>query len=268
MPKKRFVKAIVLTLIICFALGIGAFLLIRSGAIIPNASAAGTYPVQGVDVSSYQGKIDWAVLADQNLQFAFIKATEGSSAVDPCFRTNYQAAKDTDLRIGAYHFFSYDSAGKTQAENFISVVPADDTLLPPVVDVEFYGNYAWYPPERETVRRELDVLLALLEAHYGKQPILYATEHAYRLFLSEGYSDYDIWIRDVFSSRRFRTEGIGPSGNIPTVQCWTAMQEMSALLTGTCFMAVRKSLIAMRGPKSKLFLQLRYPEKRAQGIGL
>lgn len=198
MPKKRFVKAIVLTLIICFALGIGAFLLIRSGAIIPNASAAGTYPVQGVDVSSYQGKIDWAVLADQNLQFAFIKATEGSSAVDPCFRTNYQAAKDTDLRIGAYHFFSYDSAGKTQAENFISVVPADDTLLPPVVDVEFYGNYAWYPPERETVRRELDVLLALLEAHYGKQPILYATEHAYRLFLSEGYSDYDIWIRDVF----------------------------------------------------------------------
>ena len=59
--------------------------------------------------------------------------------------------------------------------------------------------------ERETVRRELDVLLALLEAHYGKQPILYATERAYRLFLSEGYSDYDIWIRDVFSSRRFRT---------------------------------------------------------------
>ena len=57
MQKKRFVKAIILTLIICFSIGIGAFPAgPKLGAIIPNASATGTYPVQGVDVSPTREK--------------------------------------------------------------------------------------------------------------------------------------------------------------------------------------------------------------------
>jgi|GEM_PF-5758884 len=47
------------------------------------------YPVRGVDVSSYQGDIDWEILSEQNIHFAFIKATEGSSFVDEYFETNY-----------------------------------------------------------------------------------------------------------------------------------------------------------------------------------
>ena len=77
----------------------------------------------GVDVSAFQGKIDWHILAGESISFAFIKATEGSGYVDDNFEDNWRKASQTDLKIGAYHFFSYDSSGLTQAENFIQTVP-------------------------------------------------------------------------------------------------------------------------------------------------
>ena len=64
------------------------FLLWSKGWIIPNAVSANRYDVKGVDVSSYQGEIDWSVLSKQDIQFAFIKATEGSSFQDPLFKQN------------------------------------------------------------------------------------------------------------------------------------------------------------------------------------
>jgi len=74
------------------------------------------YPIQGVDVSSYQGVIDWDILSAQNITFAFIKATEGSSYSDKFFLKNWIEANKTNLYVGAYHFFSFESKGKTQAE--------------------------------------------------------------------------------------------------------------------------------------------------------
>ena len=93
----------------------------------------------GIDVSYHQGDIDWETLSRQGIDFAFIKATEGSGYADTYFRNNYKNAADTDIRIGAYHFFSFDSPGKTQAENFIRTVPVTDDMLPPVIDLEYYG---------------------------------------------------------------------------------------------------------------------------------
>ena len=155
------------------------------------------YPVRGVDVSSYQGDIDWPVLAQQDIQFAFIKATEGSSFVDPCFAENFPQAQEAGLRVGAYHFFSFDSPGDTQADNFIRTVPPVEGGLPPAVDVEFYGDKAEHPPERETVQRELDCLLERLEAHYGVKPVLYATRESYDRYLAGGYTEYPLWIRSI-----------------------------------------------------------------------
>ena len=68
---------------------------------------ANRFEVTGVDVSHYQGTIDWKKLAEQDLDFAFIKATEGSSYIDECFYDNWKEAEKTDLCIGAYHFFSF-----------------------------------------------------------------------------------------------------------------------------------------------------------------
>ena len=152
------------------------------------------WEVFGVDVSAYQGNVDWAVLAEQGVDFAFLKATEGSLLQDRQFAANWAGAAEAGVRAGAYHFLSYDSPGDTQADNFIAVVPVTEGALPPVVDIEFYGEYLDEPPEKEHVRSILDPLLERLEEHYGVKPILYVTYRSYyRYIAGGGYGDYPIW---------------------------------------------------------------------------
>ena len=118
------------------------------------------YPVFGVDVSNYQGEVDWQRLGEQGVQFAFIKATEGSGHVDESARRNIEQSADTDIKRSCYHFFSFDSSGHTQAQNFISVVGRDEIDLPPVVDIEYYGDKLIDKPSREEAE---EVLMPLLE---------------------------------------------------------------------------------------------------------
>lgn len=174
-------------------------LLFWYGVLQLNGCAVQEYPVRGVDVSSYQGDINWKVLSEQNIQFAFIKATEGSLSVDPRFNYNFTEAQRTGLRVGCYHFFSYDSPGTVQAEHFIRTVPIVANVLPPVVDVEFYGDKEKNLPDKSKTQRELRAMIDLLYQHYGKKPIIYATEKSYGLYIAGGFQDCDIWIRNVFS---------------------------------------------------------------------
>lgn len=196
--KNRTVKVLVVMLSVLILLTI-LFLLIWNGVILLNNPSDEEYPVRGVDVSAYQGDIDWSVLSEQNISFAFIKATEGSSFVDKKFEYNFTQAQKENISVGAYHFFSFDSKGKTQAENFIKTVIPFESMLPPVIDFEFYGDKEKNPPLKEDVTVELNDMIAELEAHYGLSPIIYATEKSYRLYLENEYEEYDIWIRDVVS---------------------------------------------------------------------
>lgn len=163
-----------------------------------NGVRAAKYPIHGVDVSHYQGEIDWEVLAAQDIQFAYIKATEGSSHVDDCFAKNYREAKQTVLRVGAYHFFSFDSPGATQAEHFIETVEAFEGMLPPVVDVEFYGNKEADPPDPEEVRTQIQTYLDAVEEAYGLRPVIYATYESWELYIENQFDDYPLWIRDIW----------------------------------------------------------------------
>jgi len=192
-------KLLLFVTVVTFLAAVLTGLLLYNGVILLNNPSLAEFPVRGVDVSSYQGEIDWSTLSDQGISFAFIKATEGSSHVDRNFQVNFELACTTDLRIGAYHFFSYDSPGETQAENYISVVSPVENMLPPVVDVEFYGDKEENLPDSENTAAELTVLLNRLEDYYGKRPIIYATEKSYRLYISGVFDGYDIWIRNVFT---------------------------------------------------------------------
>lgn len=180
----------------------GAYLLVWNGVILLNNPSEKAYPVRGVDVSHYQGEIDWRMLAGQNVDFAFIKATEGSSFTDGRFSYNYAEAQAAGIAAGAYHFFSFDSSGAAQAAHFIETVRPCAGMLPPVIDLEFYGAYADAPIEKSAVAAELDAMLSALTEHYGLRPILYATEEAYGTYLADGYAEYDIWIRDVIAKPR------------------------------------------------------------------
>lgn len=176
---------------------IGA-LLLYNGIIWFNNPSLKEYPIRGVDVSAYQGEIDWNTLSGQGIGFAFIKATEGSSFKDKRFKDNWKNANKTKLKVGAYHFFSYDSAGTTQANNFISTVPVQKGMLPPVIDFEFYGDKEKKPLAKEKTQKILNDLIAELEIHYKQKPIIYATQKSYNLYIKNEYKKYPIWIRDVF----------------------------------------------------------------------
>ena len=197
--KTKLIRLLIIVASLLFISAIVIFCLVWNGVIILNGFSAEKYPVKGVDISSYQGEINWEILSEQNISFAFIKATEGSTLVDKNFAYNFEEAKKTSIPVGAYHFFSYDSKGETQAENFINTVEPYEGMLPPVIDVEFYADKEKNPPEREYVTEQLKTMLDILEKHYNQKPIIYATEKSYKLYLSNDYEDYDIWIRNVLT---------------------------------------------------------------------
>ena len=149
--------------------------------------------------AGYQGEIDFKELAKNDIDFCFIKATEGSSFVDKKFAQNYTNAQKTNLYIGAYHFFSFESSGKQQADHFIKNVGTINNMLPPVVDLEFYGDYFKNKPSKQDVQKELNDFLSAIYKHYKKTPIIYATKESYDDYLSGEYKEYDIWIRNVIN---------------------------------------------------------------------
>lgn len=157
------------------------------------------YPVMGVDVSNYQGDICWKDFEQQNVSFAFIKATEGSGFIDGSAAYNLSESAKTDIIVSAYHFFSFDSPGETQAENYISVVRPEDIDMPPVVDIEYYGNKKDNKPSAEETEKILRPLLEKLEQHYGVKPIIYTTLPVYNRYIKDVFSDsYPLWIRNIW----------------------------------------------------------------------
>lgn len=155
--------------------------------------------IKGADVSSYQGEIDWDILSKE-MDFVFIKATEGSKYTDGCFEANFSGAAKCGLTCGAYHFFSFESSGEAQAENFINALDSTgltDGMLPPVIDVELYGTYRRSPEDARKVIPEIEKMASMLEEHYGVSPIIYCTGTAYSLY-HEGFDGCLLWERNVY----------------------------------------------------------------------
>lgn len=184
------------TAIICiFLILLG--LLFYFGIVHFNNPSFEKYPIRGVDVSSYQGDIDWEEISTNNIHFAFVKATEGSTFVDSHFKTNWNESNTTKLYIGAYHFFSFESSGITQANNYISTVGELTTYnLPPVIDVEYYNKKL--DVSVSNVRNELLAMAVMLENYYGKKPVLYVTKETYTDIVLNYLDNYTIWIRGVY----------------------------------------------------------------------
>ena len=139
-------------------------------------------------------------LKEQNIEFIYIKATEGSGSQDNRFVENWENAKKAGLLSGAYHFFSYDSKGETQAENFIKTVGSNmNGRLIPVVDVEYYGDKEQNPPEKEDVIRELSIYLKMLENEYGVKPMIYTRADICRKYLKGEFDEYKKWISSLYT---------------------------------------------------------------------
>lgn len=194
MKKKRAYRILLLAALMIAVIG---FLIINKK--IKAASIfAGRFEVTGVDVSHYQGTIDWTKLAEQDIDFAFIKATEGSGHIDECFYDNWKEAEKTGICIGAYHFFSFDSDGEKQAQLYIDTVGSLNGKMAPVIDVEFYGSKESNPPTKDEVVKQLGRMLEILEEHYQAKPIIYTTYRVYNSYIKDEFEENPLWIRNVY----------------------------------------------------------------------
>ena len=195
-------KKIIITILIIILILLVIFLLMINGYIIPTKLEAEKYEVRGVDVSEYQGEVDWDKIKEQGISFAFVKATEGSKGKDSYFNKNFQKLKNMDVLLGIYHFFSLESTGEEQAKNYIDTVGVtknDDSLLIPIVDIEYYSDYKKEEPIKDWIKKELKVLLDKLESTYRVKPMIYTTMEFYNDYLDGEFLDYDIWIRNILT---------------------------------------------------------------------
>ena len=173
------------------------------GFVRVNYPSHDEFPVRGIDVSRYQGVIDWPRVAAAGVHFAFIKATEGGDLRDPRFGDNWHGAAAADVMRGAYHFFTFCTPGALQAANLIDVVPREPDALPPAVDVEFSGNCKRWE-SLDAIRRELTVFLESVEVAYGVKPIVYFTRESHEQLLDGHIDGYRTWARSLFGRPRAR----------------------------------------------------------------
>ena len=161
------------------------------------------HPVRGVDVSRHQGNIDWYALAiDPNVNFAYIKATEGGDWTDPDFALNWDQSRHVRLPRGAYHFFTLCRPVEDQIAHIIKAVPTDPKshifkgfpaptrhgiVLPLAIALEFGGNCKGRPPVAQ-FRVDLTRMLDALEAHYGLRPILYLTREFDEAYMAGAFA--------------------------------------------------------------------------------
>lgn len=147
------------------------------------------YEVHGIDISHHQQSIDWTQVALQNIDFAFIKATEGADHQDSLFCVNWPAIKLNQIKRGAYHFFRPATNPDQQFLNFATYVDLEPGDLAPVLDVEVTDGVS-----EETLRENVRRWLQLAEVHYQVKPILYTNQKFYNRHFAGHFDDYTLWI--------------------------------------------------------------------------
>jgi lysozyme len=191
-----------------------------------GVATARAMPIQGIDVSYWQGDIDWAKARAAGIRFAYIKATEGGDHVDPKFLENWQGAKNAGIVRGAYHFIYWCRPANEQALWFMLNVPADSDALPPVLDVEWNSASKTCPHHvsRDVALAKIKIMLDAMQAHTGKQPIIYTDPVFYRDVLEGEFTNYHYWLRSVaaepelkYPSRSWAFWQFTTTGKVPGV---------------------------------------------------
>lgn len=177
----------------------------------------------GIDVSHYQGAIDWKQVAGSGVSFAYVKATQGRRSFDGRFADNWKGLRTLDsskqpIRRGAYHFMTASDSPEEQAKNFIATVGAlSSTDMPPCLDVEWdfrrdgkefakdaKGNNIdeWSSHNAAEIVRRARVWLDLVEKGTGKRPVIYtnATWWRERVGADTQLASYQLWISDYSSA--------------------------------------------------------------------
>lgn len=193
----------------------------------PGVAKAHKHPIHGIDISKWQGEIDWAEVKRAGTAFAYIKATEGGDHMDERFMQNWQGAKAAGVPRGAYHFVFWCRSAEEQARWFKQNVPRDADQLPPVLDVEWNGHSKTCPKKIDTAlaREKIAILLKAMQEHTGKRPVIY-TDITFHADVLEGHPlSNDFWLRSVaaephekYESRHWKFWQFTTTGRVPGIK--------------------------------------------------
>ena len=156
------------------------------------------YKVHGIDISHYQGNINWKMLEQTRqgqfpIQFIFMKATEGGDYPDKRFVANFDSAKAHGFIRGAYHFYNPKTNADKQADFFINSVKLEPGDLPPVLDIEKKSK------DIKKLQADLKHWLRRIEDHYGVKPIIYASYKFKTKYLNDSvFNSYPYWIAHYY----------------------------------------------------------------------
>jgi lysozyme len=150
--------------------------------------------VQGVDVSVYQGHVDWAQVRDAGIEFAFARVSDGTGYPDTEFASNWPSMKAAGVARGAYQFFRPEEDPTAQANLFGSmlaaaggVVPGD---LPPVLDLETTDNTT-----DAMIQARMQTWFAAMQSATGMKPILYLSP-SFAAHAGSGFTGHGLWVAD------------------------------------------------------------------------
>ena len=172
----------------------------RWRALYGDAEYPEGYEIHGIDISHYQGEIDWEQLKNAMIEgcpvrFVIIKSTEGASRLDDHFRENFNQVRDYGFIRGVYHFWSNKSSAREQAYYFLDKVHLTEGDSPPVLDIEHK------PADKSVDDFQRDVLtwLHIVEDKYHAKPIIYTYYKFKEKYLSAPvFDDYPYWIAHYY----------------------------------------------------------------------
>ena len=157
---------------------------------------------EGIDISHYQGSINWDLVGDEPISYVYIKATEGANYVDNYYEFNRREAQRVGLSVGSYHFYRPNVSPQVQFANMTSIVKAEEQDLVPLIDIEFRGK----EPKTRFIS-DLREFIEMVTEHYGKKPLLYTYHNFYNNHLLGEFGDYQFMIARYQSNEPWLNDG-------------------------------------------------------------
>lgn len=148
----------------------------------------------GVDLSKWQGDVDFARIKAAGMAYVFVKVSQGATGVDPQYARNIAGARAAGLIAGSYHFYTTDHDADAQFANLSAHLDLKAGDLPPVVDIEVLAQNS-LPDLPAQLKRFLDAI----ESKYAVKPILYSGLSFAAQHLS-GFGDYPLWLAEYTSA--------------------------------------------------------------------
>lgn len=151
--------------------------------------------ILGIDVSEYQGKIDFPGLQLQiqsrRIDFVVVRATMGKDGIDARFKRNWEGFRPLPVKRGAYHYYRPNENSTRQAQNFIKTAKLKSGDMIPVLDIEKHSTIQ----SKDKLREGLKNWLKIVEEHYGVKPMIYTGDRFFWEVLHDhGFDEYPIWV--------------------------------------------------------------------------